>query len=155
MTIRHCLTLADLISLLLSLQFLKQPYLHKKPDPLLHFTFISSQCAYVTLDIVFLSVFSPLGAVLQAMFYFQALVSTCCISACWLLVISQHQMSMDYYSVSNTYPTQIKLALPKLLCALSHFLMCCLIQCSLLVLFSYSLCYSEFLALLIFRQQSL
>ena len=92
MTIRCYFKLANLISLLSSLYFLKYPYL-LEVHHLLHFTILSQQCPYVTLDIVFLS-------------------------------------------------------------ALSHPSMCGLMQCSLLVLFSHSLCHLEFLVFLMVRQQS-
>ena len=79
MNIQNCSQLADLVSLL-SLYFLKHPNLPKEPHYLLHFTILSQQCPYFTLDIVFLSAVPPIGAVFQAMFFCYALVSTCCIS---------------------------------------------------------------------------
>ena len=60
MTIRHCLQLANLVSLLSSLYFLKHPYLPKEPHHLLHLSMLSQQCPYVTLNIMFLSAVPPL-----------------------------------------------------------------------------------------------
>ena len=110
-TIRRCYWLTDLISLLSFLQFLKNPYLSDEPHHLLHFKNLSQQCPYVTMDIVLLSAV-PIGTVLQAIFYCQAMVFTCCISACWLLVILRHLMSMGQFIVCNTKPTQFNFVLP-------------------------------------------
>ena len=52
------------------------------------FTFLQI-CFYVALDIYFSAV-SPVGA----MFDCQSLVSTCCICACWLPIISWQEMSV-------------------------------------------------------------
>ena len=57
------------------LYFLELSNLLEEFHHLLHLTVFSQQCPYVTLDIVFLSVVPTLGAVLQAMFHCQSLVS--------------------------------------------------------------------------------
>ena len=86
-------------------------YLLEEIHHLRHLTIFSQQCPYVTLAIVLCSTVPPLRAVLQAMFYCQTLVSTCCTYAFWLLTISCHQMSMGQSSVSYAYSTQFNLIL--------------------------------------------
>ena len=138
-TTRCCWWLADLISLLSSLYFLKHPNFPKEPH-LLHFTILSQKCPYVILDIVLLSAVPPLKVVLQALFYCWALVSTCYISACQLF------LDIKCLWVNLVCPNRILLSLTlyclQLLYALYHSSMCSLIQCSLIMLLSHSLFHS-------------
>ena len=54
MTIRRCYRLVDLVSFLSFYIFSQKSHLPKEPHHLHHFTILSQQCPYVTLDIVFL-----------------------------------------------------------------------------------------------------
>ena len=61
MNIRHCLVLADLVSLLSSLYFLKHSYLPKESYHLLHFVILPQQCPYVTQILCFFMLFFHWG----------------------------------------------------------------------------------------------
>ena len=107
----------------LSIFYSSQPLLNKYTSSniclfeklhLFNFAIRFQQRPYVTLGIVFffqcLSI--ALGALKKTLFDCQGLVSTCCIYACWLLVISINQISMYQSSVSNMELTQHNLILP-------------------------------------------
>ena len=120
-----------------------------EPHYHLHFTIPSQQRSQVALDIAFY-----LGVLHETMFG-QYLVSICRIFACSVLVIYCHQM--PYVSLVYSIQSLLKLTsyCLQLVWALSHSSMRGLTQFNLLLLFSHSLCNTEFLALLMIKQQSL
>ena len=122
-------------------------YLLKICYYLLHFTF----CSCIAWVLYFFCCFS-FGKVLEAMFYYQSVISTSHISACWLLIIFWHHIYMGQSTVSNMEPIQFILILPSTV--VSVFLLfnvrfkCCIVSWYCFLCF---FAIRKFLALLMVR----